>query len=359
MNKPIFFNDKSSRKPGFRWVMLAFYMTLVVVALGAFTRLVDAGLGCPDWPGCYGHLLWPTSLDEIATAEANFNETVDHSKTWPEMVHRYFAAGLGLIILIVAVYAIKVRFSKKEPNSTYPLRLPLGLLLLVILQGAFGRWTVTLDLWPQVVTAHLIGGFSTLVLIWLLAQRLAGPQWSLNPSQWLVLPRLRFWVWCLLIVIIGQILLGGWVSTNYAATACIRFPDCQASYWPEMDFKSGFNIFQEIGPNYLGGQLDSPARTAIHYTHRLGALGVILVFLVTAIALWRSCIQCVRPWVMIILSLLSLQILLGITNVLANLPLSVAVAHNLVAALLLLSVVTLLYRLYSGILINNNNTNKE
>ncbi len=339
---PILFVEKSQRKRTFNWVLAAFLISIIVVGLGAFTRLVHAGLGCPDWPGCYGHLWAPKTVEEVAAAEAKFGETVQHDKTWPEMVHRYFAGTLGLFILWIAISAIRLRSTVNQP-----LKLPIALLCLVTLQAAFGMWTVTLDLWPQVVTAHLLGGFTTMTLIWLLLQRLGGVRWRLLPKQVLKLGNLRFWVWLLLIVVLVQIILGGWMSANYAATACATFPSCNGSWWPAMNFVEGFDFFQDIGPNYLGGQLHIEARTAIHYSHRIGAVAVVLVSLVVAIKMLATGVAQLKTWLAIIGAILLLQIILGITNIVADLPLAVAVAHNGVGALLLISVVTLLYRLYT------------
>lgn len=188
-------------KPGYRLALFATLLTVVVVLLGAYTRLTHAGLGCPDWPGCYGFLGVPMSEHKQAIAEARFPEApVEVAKGWYEMIHRYFAGALGLVILVIAAQAVRRR---AEP--TQPLKLPLAILALVILQGAFGMWTVTLQLWPQVVTAHLLGGFATLSLLTLLTLRLSG---RFAPLQ---LPgRLRTLAAACLLLVIGQITLGGW-----------------------------------------------------------------------------------------------------------------------------------------------------
>ena len=337
------FVPPSERKPLFKLTLFAVVVAALVIILGAFTRLADAGLGCPDWPGCYGHLLWPNETAEIQQAEKLFPDApVELDKTWPEMVHRYFAGFLGLVVLAIAVLSVRYR---KQLGTSQPMKLALFLLVMVVVQAAFGMWTVTLKLWPQVVTAHLLGGFTTITLLWLLAQRLGGATWQLMPRQALLLSRLRFMLWSVFVLVVAQIALGGWVSANYAATACIDFPQCQAAWVPEMDMKSAFNVMQSIGPNYLGGQLDSAARTAIHVTHRLGALVLTIAIVVVGIALLASKIKQVRPWVYCLWLVLAVQIALGITNVLAHLPLPVAVAHNGVAAVLLMTVVTLLHRL--------------
>ena len=330
----------------FRLTIASFCLAILVVVLGAFTRLVDAGLGCPDWPGCYGHLLWPDEAHEIAKAEEKFPDApVELDKTWPEMVHRYFAGTLGLFIL--AITLLSVKYSRQSLSSPVPVKLPIFLLGLVILQAAFGMWTVTLKLWPQVVTAHLLGGFTTLSLLWLLGQRLGGQFWQLTAGQAASLDRLKPLLWFATVVVFLQIALGGWVSSNYAALACPDFPQCLGQWVPPMDIATGFNIGQDIGPNYLGGQLDNHSRTAIHYFHRLGAVTVLITLLVLGIALWRLASHQIRAWVVLLLVVLAVQLMLGISNIIWALPLAVAVAHNAVGALLLLVMVSLLYRTYT------------
>ncbi|MEK1943434.1 MAG: COX15/CtaA family protein [Pseudomonas sp.] len=321
-------------KPGYRLALLATVLAIVVVLLGAYTRLTHAGLGCPDWPGCYGFISVPASEAQLAHAEANFpHAPVEAHKGWNEMIHRYFAGSLGLLIVALAAIAVRRR---AEPGQ--PLKLPLLLLGVVIAQAAFGMWTVTLKLWPQVVTAHLLGGFTTLALLFLLTLRLSGRL----PSLPAVPAPLRRLAAVGLLVVIGQIALGGWVSSNYAAVACIDLPTCHGQWWPEMDFANGFHLSQHIGPNYLGGQLDSDARTAIHFTHRLGAMLVTLVVLALAWQLRRGGHG--RLAGLLVLALAA-QISLGVSNVVLHLPLAVAVAHNAGGALLLLSLVLVNYRL--------------
>jgi cytochrome c oxidase assembly protein subunit 15 len=343
------FSETIKNKTLFRLTSAAFLLAIVVVVLGAFTRLADAGLGCPDWPGCYGHLLWPNETHEIVKAEAAFPDApVELDKTWPEMVHRYFAGTLGLFILAIAIISIKQRKLAHTPKL--PLKLPLFLVVLVIIQAAFGMWTVTLKLWPQIVTAHLLGGFATLSLLWLLNQRLGGECWTLSTEQHLRLQKIKPFLLLSLLLVIVQIVLGGWVSSNYAALACPDIPQCLGQWIPPMDMTTGFNIFQDIGPNYLGGQLDNHSRTAIHFVHRVGAITVCAVLLMLGIRLWRIGAQCCRKWVLLLWLVLALQIGLGLSNVFFALPLAIAVAHNAVGALLLLVMVSLCYRVYS----NNN-----
>jgi len=320
-------------KPGYRLALFATLLAVVVVLLGAYTRLTHAGLGCPDWPGCYGFLGVPMSEHKQAVAVTRFPEApVEVAKGWYEMVHRYFAGSLGLVILALALQALRQRGTPGQP-----LKLPLALLALVIVQAAFGMWTVTLKLWPQVVTAHLLGGFATLSLLFLLTLRLCGRFAAVT-----VPGRLRALAAGALLLVIGQIALGGWVSSNYAAVACVDVPTCHGEWWPAMDFANGFHLTQHIGPNYLGGQLDSDARTAIHMTHRLGALLVTLVLLLLAWQLRRNGFARLSA---LVVSALAVQVCLGISNVVFHLPLLVAVAHNAGGAALLLVMVGVNYRL--------------
>lgn len=331
-----------STKPSHTLVQLAVLLAVCVVVLGAFTRLKDAGLGCPDWPGCYGHVLWPDTSEQIAAAEAAFPDApFEHEKAWPEVVHRYFAGSLGFLILIIALQAWRHRHQPAQP-----FKLPLLLLVLVVAQGLFGMWTVTLKLWPQIVTLHLLGGFSTLSLLWLLKLRLENRQW---PTPTVLRPwrELQPLAMLGLVLVLCQITLGGWTSTNYAALACPDLPTCQAQWWPPMDFRSGFNITQEIGPNYLGGQMDGEGRIAIHMTHRFGAIVVALYlgFLIYRLTR-RELGPQLRSSGLTLAALLTLQLTLGLSNVWWSLPLAVAVAHNAGGALLLLALITLNYRLH-------------
>lgn len=339
-----------------RLTLFACLLAFVVVALGAFTRLTDAGLGCPDWPGCYGHLTWPTSAADIATAEARFPEApVDTDKTWPEMVHRYFAGSLGVVLVVLAVLVWSGRTAHTKDNApaqtAAPRKLAVFLVGLVAMQALFGMWTVTLKLWPQIVTAHLLGGFGTLALLWLLFLRLRRRE--LRAPSLLLLQRklmqLRALALFALVLVVMQISLGGWTSSNYAALACIDLPTCHGEWLPAMDFARGFNLSSEHGPNYLGGLLGNEARTAIHMTHRMGAVVVSIAVLALAVLLWNSRLMPLRFLAGILTLVLLLQFCLGITNILAMLPLGIAVAHNAGGALLLLTLVTVSYRLHSQV----------
>ncbi|NNA09863.1 heme A synthase [Pseudomonas lundensis] len=318
-------------KAGFRLALLATVLALVVVLLGAYTRLTHAGLGCPDWPGCYGFISVPKTDAQLAHAQRHFPDTPVHvEKGRSEMVHRYFAGTLALVIVLLAARAWRQRTLPGQP-----LKLPLFILLVVLAQAAFGMWTVTLKLWPQVVTGHLLGGFATLSLLFLLTLRLSGVLPALAVPR-----RLQRWATAGLVLAIGQIALGGWVSSNYAAVACVDLPTCHGQWWPSADFANGFHLTQHIGPNYLGGQLDSDARTAIHLTHRLGALVLTVVLLGLAWQLRRVGMTRLAGLLMLALGL---QVSLGISNVLFGLPLAVAVAHNAGGAALLLTLVLVNY----------------
>jgi len=324
----------TTTRPGYRLALCATLLALLVVLLGAYTRLTHAGLGCPDWPGCYGFIGVPQSAEQLAHAELRFPEApVEAQKGWNEMLHRYAAGSLGCLILLIAIQA-----AGRRDLPDRPLKLPLALLALVLLQAAFGMWTVTLKLWPQVVTAHLLGGFATLGLLFLLTLRLSAA--PAPPAK--APPRLRLLAALALLALTGQIALGGWVSSNYAALACLDLPTCHGQWWPATDFANGFHLTQQIGPNYLGGQLDSAARTAIHLSHRLGALAVALLLAGLIWQLWRGGLPRLAA---LLLLALATQLGLGLANVLLHLPLAVAVAHNLGGAALLLVLVLVNYRL--------------
>jgi cytochrome c oxidase assembly protein subunit 15 len=301
---------------------------LLVVSVGAYTRLADAGLGCPDWPGCYGFLAVPDEATEISTAEARYPEApVEFAKAWWEMGHRYIAGALLLLVASILFMAYRAR----EEEDT-PLKLAAVLMFVILWQAAFGAWTVTLKLWPQVVTGHLIGGFTTLSLMWLLFLRQGGLSDMVS-----ALPRPNWLAKIAFVAVVVQIILGGWVSSNYAALACYDFPSCDGTYTPNIDLQQGFNIFQSVGPNYLGGLMTNEARMAIHWVHRIGAIVVLLV-------VGGLVMQTVKQAAVIgyvLLAVLVTQITLGILNVVWVLPLLNATAHNTVGALLLLVLVTI------------------
>jgi cytochrome c oxidase assembly protein subunit 15 len=337
------FNSPEKRKPSFKLALFGVILAIFVILLGAFTRLVDAGLGCPDWPGCYGHVLWPNEAEEIAAANQAFpSAPVEADKTWPEMVHRYFASSLGLISIALVVFA----WRQRSPGQ--PFKLPLFLLAFIILQGMFGMWTVTLKLWPQVVTAHLLGGFTTLSLFWLMTLRLDNQPWRLPAAETDYIQTIKPYALLGLLVVIAQIALGGWTTSNYAAVACPDLPTCQAQWLPAMDFANGFNLFQSIGPNYLGGVMTNEARVAIHMSHRIGAIITLLYMGWLSLRLLAAPIAGLSMLGKVIGLVLLLQFCLGLGNILFKFPLLVTVSHNAVGALLLLCVVTLNYRVFTA-----------
>jgi len=315
-----------------RLVLGAALLAFCVVVLGAYVRLSDAGLGCPDWPGCYGHLTVPHTDTALQHVEKAFpNKPLEAHKAWKEMVHRYFAGTLGLLILAIFVTAWRNRRRIQVSPA-----LPTTLLLVVIFQAMLGMWTVTLLLKPAVVSAHLIGGMTTLALLTWLAHRRYGSVPSIYGANF---NSLRPWARLGLVVIALQIFLGGWTSSNYAALACTDFPTCGGSFLPPMDFANAFHMIRELGQTADGQQLSLAALTAIHWTHRLGALITFLYLGWLAHKVMRA--RGLGHLGGVMMLLLVLQVSLGISNVLFSLPLPVAVAHNAVAALLLISLVVL------------------
>ncbi|MBD3894285.1 COX15/CtaA family protein [Halomonas sp. ML-15] len=305
--------------------------TIVVILVGVWTRLVDAGLGCPDWPGCYGRLVVP---DADTASLHSPDAPLETFKAWVEMIHRYIASGLGLLVLALVALAFPLR-----RLAGYPWRLTLVLLVVIILQGAFGAFTVTLKLWPQVVTLHLLGGLTVMLLFLWLYLRLR--QTSFEDIHKPVAKRRMSPLWALVAaLLVGQLALGGWTSSNYAGISCQGFPTCNGEWWPDMDWSDGFHLTQTVGPNYLHGQLHADARAAIHFGHRLGALALGVGLVLLAVAHWAR--RDLRPWMLGILGAYALQIALGIANVLLWLPLSLALAHT-AGAVLLIVVMTLTY----------------
>lgn len=310
-------------------VNLAPVLAFFVVVLGAYVRLSDAGLGCPDWPGCYGHIGAPETPAQQARAVQAFpDKPIEVHKAWKEMIHRYAAGILGLLVLAIAVLAWKRR--AQIGNSP---ALATFLLVLIVFQALLGMWTVTLLLKPVIVTAHLIGGMLTLsLLVWLALRvqfkRLGGEATSLRALALLALA-----------VVAAQIILGGWVSSNYAALACTDFPTCNGAWKPAMDFGPAFHLTRELGMAADGRLLNHESLVAIHWVHRVGALITFVV--VGAVVLMAIRRVPLRGIASVILLLLLAQVALGISNVLLSLPLPVAVAHNAVAALLLIALVVL------------------
>ena len=318
----------------YRLTWTALVLTFAVVLLGAYVRLSDAGLGCPDWPGCYGHLDVPDEAHQIAKANEAYPERpVEAHKAWKEMIHRYFAGTLGLLILAMAALAWR---NRREPDQ--PVVLPVLLLGLVIFQALLGMWTVTWQLKPVVVMGHLLGGLATLSLLMWLALR----QGRYSGDAVIAQARsLRVYAVLGLILLVGQIALGGWTSANYAALACPDFPTCQTYWWPPTDFQEAFTLWRGLGVSYEYGVLDNNARVTIHLMHRLGAVAILLYLGWLVWRLTTTGSQILRGVGMAIGILLAVQLSLGIANVVMQLPLPVAVAHNGGAALLLLALVTL------------------
>jgi cytochrome c oxidase assembly protein subunit 15 len=314
-------------------LQISIVLALVVVILGAYTRLGDAGLGCPDWPGCYGQLTVPDVAD--GTKLEGYERPLEAAKGWKEMAHRYAASTLGFVILILFVMVLR-----GKPKYHQSMALPSFTALFVMLQGAFGMWTVTLLVHPGIVTTHLAGGFVTTVLLtWLL----------LNQGRPLityrhVLKRHKSLLLVTLAVVSLQIILGGWTSTNYAALSCgEEFPTCLGSWWPTMDFVQAL-YWGPLGVDYEYGVLENPARAAIQIMHRIGAL-ITTILIVALIYLFRGYTH-LKSNLLLIGGLLVVQVTLGILNVLLSIPMAVAVLHNAVALLLLLSLVTLVHKLF-------------
>ena len=309
---------------------ISIVLALIVVVLGAYTRLSDAGLGCPDWPGCYGQLIVPDVAD--GTKLEGYERPLEAAKGWKEMLHRYAASTLGLIIFVLWLLALK-----GKTQRTQSIWLPSFSLFFVMLQGAFGMWTVTLLVHPGIVTAHLLGGFiSTALLTWMLLNQVSVVEYrDILKSHKLLL------IGALLMLIV-QIILGGWTSANYAALSCgEQFPRCLNSWWPQMDFARAF-YWGAIGVDYEYGVLENQARAGIQMIHRIGAL-LTTLFITMLIYVFRDYAH-LKSNLMLIGGLLATQVILGILNVLLSIPLAIAVLHNVVALLLLLGLVTLMHK---------------
>lgn len=327
-----------------RLALAGFLLCCVVVVLGAYVRLTAAGLGCPDWPGCYGHLT-PSGAEQNPAAQAAYPASpLDVGKAWREMVHRYAAATLGFIIVVITALALATRRQRIVRTGH-----ALALLGVVVVQGMLGMLTVTWNLKPLIVTLHLLFGLTTLGLLWWLwlslranavsRERFLSPArpsgaWGRVAPSGLVL--------IALIALGVQIALGGWTSSNYAAVACPDLPQCQGKWWPETDYRDAFILWRGLDINYEGGVLAHPARVAIHLTHRIGALVASLALLLAAIAVVRRPeLAHARAAGIAVLITLALQLVIGITMVLKAFPLPLATAHNAGAALLLLAALAL------------------
>ncbi len=317
-----------------RLLKTALLLGIIVVILGAYTRLTNAGLGCPDWPTCYGGIIVP---EQITPPE---NSTDSYAawriKAWTEMAHRYAASLLGLVILILSM--LTLRQPKSLPINSFERKFILILLVLVVLQGLLGMLTVTELLHPLIVVLHLAGGMITVSCIFYLLKRCAARSATIFANN----AKLKPWVWIALLVVGSQILLGGWTSANYAALSCGDFfPTCLGSWLPDgLNFTQALLPTLPLGVNYEYGVLETEQRIAIQLLHRFGALLVIITLI--ALALRLKAYKQLRNKALLILILLSAQISLGILNVVLSLPLTIAVLHNLFALLLLLSLINLL-----------------
>ncbi len=309
---------------GYRFAYFSSILAFAVITLGAYTRLTDAGLGCPDWPSCYGQWL-PNQVD---------NSAIHLGKAWTEMIHRYLAGALGLCVFTLAIRLLMQR---------QHIWLPIMLSILILFQALLGMWTVTLKLFPLIVMAHLLGGMATLALLWCLTL-------SLQPRNPFATPPtakfkgLRVLGIFSIVTLVLQLFLGGWTSANYAALVCPNFPNCHDQFIHSFDLTQAFNLLSAGVDGSQGQPLTNAARTTIHMVHRIGALLTTLILSWFAIATFlRTPMQKTS---LLLIAFLFTQVFLGITNVLAVLPLFVAVAHNAISALLLTTLITINYKLY-------------
>lgn len=312
--------------------LVTLFLTFDLVLFGAFTRLTDSGLGCPDWPGCYGNASPLGAQAEIAVAHADMpTGPVSPAKAWIEMVHRYLATGVGVLILVLAA-AGWLRPSRKRGAGLVDTIVspalsawwPGATLAWVCLQGAFGALTVTMKLFPAIVTLHLMGGLVLLVL--LTVQVL-----HQNRDTGAGLPQgvgsgTRLLLWVTVVALAVQIALGGWVSTNYAVLACNDFPRCQGSWWPAMDFDQGFDIWRRLGMTSAGDHLNFSALTAIHFAHR--AMAGVVLLLMGLLALLLNAAPGLRAQSRWLAALTGLQLVTGLSNVVMDWPLFAALMHT-------------------------------
>ncbi|OWQ87748.1 heme A synthase [Roseateles aquatilis] len=329
--------------------VLTVFLTFDLILFGAFTRLTDSGLGCPDWPGCYGSASPVGARDEIHAAQTAMpTGPVTHGKAWVEMTHRYLAGAVGFLILVLAIQSWRLRragHARGEPMPS-PWWATLSLVW-VLVQGFFGAWTVTMKLFPAIVTGHLLLALGLLMLLAWQAESYAP-----RPLRWP--PALRAGMAAFTLLAILQVALGGWVSTNYAVLACQDFPTCQGQWLPPTDFDHGFTLWRELGRGAHGGYLPFEALTAIHLTHRVGAMIVFAALLAMAFATWRHGAHDPagesRRWARRLLAVGAWQLVSGLSNVVLGWPLVAAVAHTGGAAALLLICSIVLARLRAGTL---------
>ena len=317
------------------------FLTFDLVLFGAFTRLTDSGLGCPDWPGCYGHASPVGALGAIELAQTvNPEGPVTHGKAWIEMLHRYLASGVGMLIVLLAISAWLDHRKARAVQQHAPIHpaWAIATLVWVCVQGAFGALTVTMKLFPAIVTLHLLGGYGLLGMLTLQAAQ----QWLHYGARQIqgIATSMRTGLWLALATLLLQAALGGWVSTNYAVLACMEFPTCQGSHWPAMDFAQGFTLWRPLGLQPDGSPISFEALTAIHMVHRWMA-GILV--LVIALVLWqlRTYPALRRPMQLLGL-LLALQLVTGLSNVVLGWPLLAAVLHTGGAGAMLVCLVWLL-----------------
>ena len=327
--------------------VMTLFLTFDLVLFGAYTRLSDSGLGCPDWPGCYGNASPLGAQGHIEAAQAAMpGGPVTHGKAWVEMVHRYLASGIGVLAVAIAVAAWWQRLrGPRDLRGLSPWWATVTLACFC-LQGAFGALTVTMKLFPAIVTLHLLGGLGLLMLLAVQAQAQADDR---RPP--LAMPAsLRRAVWAVLAIALGQVTLGGWVSTNYAVLACTDFPTCQGAWWPAMDFEHGFAVWRELGAGKDGGFLPFAALTAIHVVHRIGAFVTLSALLLLAWRLHGSGEPALRRWALRFAAVAAWQLASGLGNVVLGWPLVAALAHTGGAAALVTLLAALLARAHVDVL---------
>jgi cytochrome c oxidase assembly protein subunit 15 len=316
-------------------IFFAVILTFALVVIGAYVRLSDAGLGCPDWPGCYGKISPIHAVDEISQAvvqQGGDHGPVSMHKAWKEMVHRYIAGFLGLLLVAIAVSSWMLRDRLRQSPG-----LPLALVAIVVVQASLGMWTVTLLLKPVIVTLHLVGGMTILALLTWLALRQS--RVAMPPSE--AIARVGPLAAIGLALVAAQIVLGGWVSSNYAALACPDLPLCRGAWVPPMDFANAFHVLRELGMTPDGALLSNEALTAIHWIHRVGAIVVLGITLLLARRLLA--LPAMRGLGVLLIAIVLLQFTLGVLNVALSLPLPLAAAHNGGAAALLVVYVVINY----------------
>ena len=322
------------RAQALRWVTL--FLTFDLILFGAFTRLTDSGLGCPDWPGCYGNTSPLGASHAIAAAQAAMpSGPVTHAKAWIEMLHRYLATGVGALIVAMTVtswlrWRNRERLGQAQGQGELSLWWATFTLFWVCLQGAFGAFTVTMKLFPAIVTLHLAGALVLLALLGLQVVR-----GSTSPVRWTLTRAVHRWWVAAFVLLTLQILLGGWVSANYAVLACHDFPQCQNRWWPEMNFAQGFELWRHLGLTSGGEPISFAALTAIHYVHRLMAYLVLVVLVGLAWQLNRTSVW--RSHSRMLAALVGLQLATGLSNVVFNWPLLAALLHTGGAAALVLT----------------------